>query len=64
MKAERVKVWCEAIAYVLVGIGGFSFVSNHTDLAYGLTLAAGGIDKFGPRLFGGAENKEPENEAV
>lgn len=64
MKPDRVKVWCEAIAYVLVGVGGFSFVSNHTDLAYGLSTIAGVVDKFGPRLFGGSKNNEPENQEV
>jgi hypothetical protein len=60
----KAKVWCEAIAYVLVGLGGFSFVSNHSDLAYGLTLIAGGVDKFGPRLFSDKENNESDNQAV
>lgn len=54
-KAQKVKVWCEAISYILVGFGGFSFVSDHTNIAYGLTLAAGVVDKFVPRLFGVAE---------
>jgi hypothetical protein len=60
----KAAVWCEAIAYVLVGVGGFSFVSNHSDLAYGLTLLAGGVDKFGPRLFSSSRISEPENEEV
>lgn len=49
---DKVKVWAEALSYVLVGLGGFSFVADHQNLAYGLTLTAGAIDKFVPRLFG------------
>ncbi len=51
-KAEKVKLSCEMSAYILVGLGGFSFVSNHANIAYGLTLLAGVIDKFVPRFFG------------
>lgn len=52
---DRVIVWIDFISYLLVGLGGFSFITNHPDIAYGVTLLAGGVNKFGPRLFGVVE---------
>jgi len=51
-RKERVKLICEATSYILVGLGGFSFVSDHTNIAYGLTLLAGIVDKYVPRFLG------------
>lgn len=62
--ASKVKVWCEALSYMLVGLGGFSFVADHQNIAYALTLSAGAIDKFGPKLFGSPENNGADNQAV
>lgn len=52
MTRKRAQLWADVISYVLVGIGGFSFVTNHPDIAYAVTLAAGAVNKFAPRFFG------------
>ncbi len=49
---KKVQVWVDLVSYLLLGLGGFTFFTNHADFAYGITLVAGAINKFVPRLFG------------
>ena len=55
---DKVIVWCDFISYLMLGVGGFSYVTKHSDIAYGITLLAGAINKFVPRLFGVASTGE------
>ncbi len=50
-KKEKVQLWVDLLSYVLVGVGGFSFMTNHPDVAYAVTLAAGAVNKFMPKFF-------------
>lgn len=50
-KKEKVQLWVDLLSYVLVGVGGFSFMTNHPDVAYAVTLAAGAVNKFAPKFF-------------
>ncbi len=55
---KTVTLWVDLSTYILVGFSGFSFVSDHPNLAYALSLIAGGVSKFVPRLFGVEDESE------
>lgn len=52
MTRKQKIILVDLISYVLVGLGGFSYVTQHPDLAYAVTLVAGAINKFVPKLLG------------